>query len=84
MSDPERRVDVLPERLARILGLTPAEASLAAAVAMERTLKEHAEERRITINTARWTLKRVLAKTGCRRQSELVRLILASAASVVE
>jgi DNA-binding CsgD family transcriptional regulator len=43
-----------------------------------------AEEARITINTARWTLKRVLAKTGCRRQSELVRLILASAAGVVD
>jgi hypothetical protein len=45
VSDPERRVEVLPERLCHLFGLTRAEARLAAAVAMERTLGEYAEER---------------------------------------
>jgi DNA-binding CsgD family transcriptional regulator/PAS domain-containing protein len=83
VNDPERRVELAPERLRRILGLTRAEAKLAAALATERTLAEYAEQAGITMNTARWTLKRVLEKTRCRRQSQLVRLVLTSAGEVL-
>jgi DNA-binding CsgD family transcriptional regulator len=78
--DPERRADAAPERLVRLLGLTPAEAALATALAGDRTLRQYAEAAGITLNTARWTLKQILQKTGCRRQSELVALVAAYAA----
>jgi DNA-binding CsgD family transcriptional regulator len=83
LSDPEQQVELLPERLARIFHLTPAEARLAAALATQSTLKQYAEDIGITIGTARWTLKRVLEKTGCRGQTGLVSLILRSAAGMM-
>ncbi len=82
LCDPEAQPEVLPERLRRTFGLTLAEARLASALVRDRTVGEYAEEAGITINTARWTLKQVLAKTGCRRQSELVRLIVTMATAV--
>jgi DNA-binding CsgD family transcriptional regulator len=66
-----------PER-----GLTPAEAGLTTALARDQTLREYADTAGITTNTARWTLKQVLNKTGCRRQTELVALVLAHAAEL--
>lgn len=53
------------------------------AVVMDRALRDYAEQAGITSNTARWPLKQVPQKNGYRRQSELVRLVLASVAVVV-
>ena len=71
------------EHLASLFGLTPAEARLAAALATRLSVEDYAEQAKITIGTARWTLKRVLEKTGSRRQSELVHLVATSVASLV-
>lgn len=53
-------------------GLTPAEASLAASLTAGVALAEHARRRRIAMPTARTHLSRILEKTGCRRQADLV------------
>lgn len=82
ISDPDAAFDVSAERLVRIFGLTPAESRLAVALAAGDSLADYAARIGITIGTARWTLRQVLEKTGCRRQSELVSLIVRSAAGV--
>lgn len=53
--------------------LTPAERRLLAALVAGSTLREHAERGRRSMNTVRSQLKSLLAKTGCRRQVDLVR-----------
>jgi DNA-binding CsgD family transcriptional regulator len=52
-------------------------------LAARQTTAEYAEQAGITPGTARWTLKRVLQKTGCRRQSELMLLLAASLAAIM-
>lgn len=70
---------LVPEGLiARMFGLTPAEASLAAALCGGRALDAHAAARGVTLGTVRCQLKQVLRKTQCTRQSDLVRLVLNS------
>ena len=83
VSDPEDTLQPPAEYLTRLFDLTPAEARLAAALAARLSVEDYAEQAKITIGTARWTLKRVLEKTGCRRQSELVHLLVASVAGIV-
>jgi DNA-binding CsgD family transcriptional regulator len=67
-------IPIVGEQLLRhIYGLTPAEIQVALAVSAGETLTRYAERRRISRNTAASQLKSVMAKTGLRRQSELVR-----------
>lgn len=77
--DPEATPEVPPARIARLLGLTGAEARLAAALAGGTSLADYAEAAGITEGTARWTLKQALAKTGTDRQSAFVALVLKTA-----
>ena len=62
--------------LRNLYELTRAEADLTWLLADGLSLEEAAERRGVTLNTARSQLKRVFAKTGVRRQSELVRIVL--------
>lgn len=78
VSDPESIDEADADRLARLFRLTPAEARLAAALAARQSLEDYASRAGVSIGTARWTLKRVLEKTGCRRQSELVQIVATS------
>lgn len=57
------------------LGLTAAEAKLAAQLGAGTTLADAASELGIAFHTARTQLKHIFAKTGARRQSKLVGLI---------
>ncbi len=74
--DPDQ--DVLPS--ARLLigafGLTRAEARLAGALARGLQPDEIAAHHGVTLATVRKQLSAVLAKTGCRRQADVVRLML--------
>ncbi len=63
-------------KVAIYYGLTPAEARLAAQLANGGSLEEAAGYLNITTHTARTQLKAVFAKTGARRQSELVAMLL--------
>lgn len=64
-----------PDTLRDLLGLTQAEAALAAELAAGATLQAAARARGISRETARTQLKSVLAKTGCARQADLARLL---------
>lgn len=76
-------VDVPLHAWSRLLGVTPAEAALIAALAQGMTVDEHAAQRGIATGTARNQLKQVMAKTNTSRQADLVRLALTSAAAHV-
>jgi DNA-binding CsgD family transcriptional regulator len=80
LSDPDRQTEAAEELLARCYGLSPAEAKLAAALAAGQSVQEHMEERGVSHNTVKTQLKRILAKTGTRRQAELVKLLLSGPA----
>jgi DNA-binding CsgD family transcriptional regulator len=68
------------EALTRMFGLTPTEAALVGALVAGSTVEDYARHRGVSVGTARVQLKQVQAKTGARRQAELVRLVLCSAA----
>lgn len=65
----------LHDRLRRVYGLTGAESDVALALAAGSTLKEIAQTRGSQLQTVRVQLKSTLAKTGTRRQPELVALV---------
>jgi DNA-binding CsgD family transcriptional regulator len=76
VADPARHVDVAATRISAVFPLTPAEAQVARALLDGQSTEELADRLGITVQTARTHVKRVLQKTECRRQSELVRLLV--------
>jgi DNA-binding CsgD family transcriptional regulator len=60
--------------------LTRAEARLACQLASGATLEQAAKAARVSVNTVRTHLARVFGKTGTCRQSQLVTLVLLTAA----
>lgn len=80
LADPDGNPDSMEGLLARLFGLSPAESGLAAALAGGESVNDYAEARGVSLNTVRTQLKQALAKTGARRQAELVRLVLSGAA----
>jgi DNA-binding CsgD family transcriptional regulator len=64
------------------LSLTPAETRLAIALFKGQSVEEYAREAGISINTARWYVRQIYAKTGVNRQTELVHMLLKSTARV--
>jgi DNA-binding CsgD family transcriptional regulator len=75
ITDLERQPEVLGRRLVDLFGLTPAEACLATALAGGKRLEDVAAERGVRMPTVRTQMRRVLAKTGTDRQSDLMRLL---------
>ena len=76
VSDPE---DVPPppaETFRQLWGLTVAEAELACQLAAGRSLEEAAQALGVRLPTVRTQLARIFAKTGTRRQAELIRLLV--------
>jgi len=63
---------------AKLFDLSPAEARIVRALATGATVQGFADEMGLSEGTIRLQLKRALAKTGCGRQSDLVRLVCAS------
>jgi DNA-binding CsgD family transcriptional regulator/PAS domain-containing protein len=78
--DPEATADLSPALIAQLHGFTEAEAVLAAALARGLTLAEFARERGCSHHTVRTHLKRMLDKSGTRRQADLVRVLVGSSA----
>lgn len=64
----------------KLFGLTPAETALSLQLTNGLSLEEAAEALNIRRNTARAHLRAIFSKTGVRRQTELVRIFLNSAA----
>lgn len=83
IADPEQSRAV-PERVLRVaFGLTHAEAKLAMLVAEGCDLSDAAGRMGIGHETARTHLARTLAKTGTRRQTQLIRLLASIAPSAL-
>ncbi len=82
VSDPEQQPETNPDRLARLFGLTPAEAKVAAVLLQGKGLDEAAGELQISYRTVRAHLRRIFQKTGTCRQGELVRLLITSPAAL--
>ncbi len=76
VSDPEVRHEPPAELLMRLYGLTGMEARLAGMLLAGESLKQAAAALEIAELTARDYLKAIFRKTGTRRQSELIKLVL--------
>jgi len=76
LGDPENRTPIPAAILIRLYGLTPAEARLAEALLTGHTLQDYADSARISLHTVKTQLKFVFAKTGTKRQSDLIRDLL--------
>lgn len=78
--DPEATTEVENDLVRQLFDLTPAEASLARRLAAGLSLEDAAASLAISRNTARAHLRSIFSKSGITRQTELVRLMLNSAA----
>ena len=76
LSDPDLKPVSRARRIRTLFGLTRAEASVAAELAHGLSLNEIADLLRISRHTARNHLKHIFEKTGARRQTDAVRLVL--------
>jgi len=79
--DPEQE-SVSQQLLRDLFALTPAEAAIAAALAEGKSVGDITRACRISLNTARTHLRNIFAKTGTRRQAELVALLMRSVATL--
>ena len=78
--DPEATAEVEGELVRQLFDLTPAEAAVARRLASGLSLEDAATSLDISRNTARAHLRSIFSKSGITRQTELVRLMLNSAA----
>ena len=78
IAEPERTAKPNAELLGALLGLSPAEARLTAALVRGETTRQFARAAGVSVNTARTLLSRVFSKTGVSRQAESVGLALTS------
>lgn len=82
--DLEMRQSVPPEVLAKLFGLTPAEARVVVELVKGKRPQEVADNLSVSLNTVRNQLKQIFSKTNTGRQSELISLVLSSVAFVSE
>jgi len=80
INDPEMHNEPPTNVLARLYGLTDAEARLLQGLIVGKKLETFAEEVGVSMNTVRSHLKQVFRKTGTNRQPELVSLVMNSSA----
>jgi len=76
--DRESQPEPDPATLRELFSLTPAEARVAAKLVQGRSVEEIAAEAKVSLETIRTHIKRLLSKTATNRQRELVSLILRS------
>ena len=76
VSDPASSPQSRGAALKALYGLTPTEIRLADLLLEGADLRRVADRMGLTLETTRFHTKRVLAKTGTRRQAELLRLML--------
>jgi len=67
-----------PALVGALFALSPAESRLAVALCQGHTVNQYAASHGVSVGTARFQLKQVLAKTRAPRQSELVRRVCTS------
>jgi DNA-binding CsgD family transcriptional regulator len=82
VTDPDSKAESNEKILARLFGLTAAEARLAAILSRGVSLDLAADELGVSRNTVHSHLQRIFEKTGANRQAELVRILLSSPAAL--
>jgi DNA-binding CsgD family transcriptional regulator len=82
MIDPEHRTTAAESILEKFYELTPAEARMAAHLMNGCSIAQAARALHIRPETAKTHLKRIFAKTQTQRQSELVHVLMQSAAAL--
>jgi len=83
LSDPEATIAIDEARLAALYDLTRSEARILARLSAGLTLEEIAAERGQKAATVRGQLKSIFRKTGARRQSEAIKVVLSGPAVIV-
>ena len=76
--DPLSQPQPVAATIGVLFGLPQATANLVAAIAAQEELAAYAERTGVSMNTVRYHLKTAYARTGVKRQSELVRLVTAA------
>jgi DNA-binding CsgD family transcriptional regulator/PAS domain-containing protein len=76
VTDPEAKVEMTPEALARLYGLTGAESRLVEQLMQGESLVHAAERLGISHNTARTHLQRIYQKTETSHQGQLLKLLV--------
>lgn len=76
LGDPQRSVPSRAALLRSMYGLSPTEVRVADLFADGLTIEQIADRIHVTAGTARFHIKKIFAKTGSRRQSELMKLML--------
>lgn len=76
LTDHHRNSGARTTTLRELYHLSPAEARVADLLAQGLTVREIADQLRLNLETVRFHVKRLLAKTGSRRQAELMKLML--------
>lgn len=82
ISSPDQPIEASTDLLRELFGLTPAEAKLAVLLTNGFTIEALSTELGISPHTTRAHLRSIFSKTNVSRQSQLVRLILSSAANL--
>ena len=80
ISEPEHSIDIDLPLLRELYALTEAEAETLLLLANDYSVAELAQLRRVHISTARSQVQALREKTGCTRQSGLVKLVMNSTA----
>ena len=75
LTDPLHSPQISPAALIKLLGLTRAEAGIAADIAGGHSLADTAVRNGVSPNTVRAHLRAIFTKTGVKRQSQLVHLV---------
>ena len=78
VSDPDQLPIPTAEHLMRLYDLSRSQALIVQNLALGMRVEEAAQEAGVTVSTARTYLKQVFSKTDTSRQSELLKLVLAS------
>ena len=77
-SDPDARTDVPEHAIAKMFGLSPAQARLVAALVAGETMADYADTVGISMNTAKTQMRQIFLKTGVNRQADLIRAVAAN------
>ncbi len=82
VSDPQADLAVPGQHLRELFGLTPAEIRVASALFAGDTAKQAAARLGVSPHTVHVHVTRIFEKTGVKRQSELMRMMMQSASSI--
>lgn len=82
VTDPDQPLVIMPETLVSLYGLSLAESRLVLGLVAGKQIETVSEESGTSIHTLRTQLKSVFRKTGTRRQSEVVKLVLTGPAAM--